>query len=42
MVAWSLEAPTICSRVTKILNKEPVWAPKTYDSDGNSLYAYFQ
>ena len=30
---------TICSWVTKILNKEPAQGPKTYDSYGNSLYA---
>ena len=31
-----------CSRATKIWNKEPARAPKTYDAYGNSLYAYVQ
>ena len=28
----SPEAPMICPQMTKISNKEPTWAPKTYDS----------
>lgn len=35
-------APTISSRATKILNKEPAWVPKNYDSSDNSLCAHFQ
>ena len=37
MGARSPEDTTICPRATKISNKEPPWAPKTYDS-----YANFQ
>ena len=32
----------ICWQATKILNKESVRAPKTYNSNGSSLYTYFQ
>jgi len=32
----------LSSWATKLLNKEPAGAPKTYDSYGNSLYAYSQ
>ena len=45
MVAWSPEASTICSWVTKILNMEPCptwWIARAYDSYGNSLYVSFQ
>ena len=35
-------APTISLRATKILNKEPAWVPKNYDSSDNSLCAHFQ
>ena len=35
-------APTISSHATKILNKEPAWVPKNYDSSDNSLCAHFQ
>ena len=35
------EAPMICSWATKILNKEPAWAPKSYDSYGNRFPAHF-
>ena len=33
--AWLPEAPTIYPRATKISNREPKWAPKTYDSLAN-------
>ena len=29
------EVPTICPRATKISNKEPKQAPKTFDSQAN-------
>ena len=38
----SPEVPMICLRATKMLNKELARVPKTYDSYGNNLYAYFQ
>ena len=41
MSTQSPELPTICSRVTKIQNSKPAWAPQTYDSYSNSLiYAH--
>ena len=42
MGARSPQAPTMSWRATRTLNKEPTRVPKTYDSYGNSLYAYFQ
>ena len=42
MGARSPQAPMMSWWATITLNKEPTWVPKTYDSYGNSLYAYFQ
>lgn len=39
--AQSSEAPMIYLRVTKVLNKEPAQAPKSYDSYGNRFPADF-
>ena len=35
MGAWAPEVSTIYPRATKILNKEPKQAPKTFDSQAN-------
>ena len=35
MSTQSPELPTICSRVTKIQNSKPAWAPQTYDPTSN-------